>query len=294
MTYLLTAQSVQVYKVSLDESKIAKSHFKKSKYYLKSFTNKGETSNKDLEETVDKYLRKLNSKVSKDALWLNKPWIVPVESDSEADIILSGEYLYTSNSTVGEMVYKEKTGNPKLPYFVTNTENVVDLKIVFTFEYKDGSPTQTDTINIVKKSIKAPGKPFIPLGELEEKVTNHSNSKLHYYTSIRSGKKVALNFPKVKIKDKALKTEYASIKKLYKEGEYIEAGKVVKKVYEAQKTPELAHALGICYELIGNYPKAAEYYKIKTDFHANVRMKQNMALLDYVKSLGYEPEFKEL
>ncbi|MCT4589073.1 MAG: hypothetical protein N4A71_14720 [Carboxylicivirga sp.] len=291
---LVNAQSVQVYKVSLDEKKIANTHFTKTKYYLKSFKNTCSQQNKTLEETVEEYLKKSHWSVDEKKPWINQPWILPLENESDADIILSGTYNYTCKAIEGESVYKEKIGTQRLPYFVTSIENKVDLDIVFTFDYKDGSPSQTDTLSWHKKSLRAPGKKFTPLDELEQDVTKYAVSKIKFYTNLKSSDKVVLNFPKVKFKDKALKTKYASIKTLYKERKYLDAANLINSLYQQQPSPDLAHALAISYELIGNFPKAAEYYKIKTDFHANVRMKQNNKLLDYAKSLGYEPTFIDL
>ncbi|MCT4644471.1 MAG: tetratricopeptide repeat protein [Carboxylicivirga sp.] len=291
----LNAQSISAYKVSLNEEKIATTHFTKSKYYLKSFKNNGTQENKTLEETVNNYLKKYHWPLDEQKPWIKQPFILPVKNESDADIILSGTYKYTSQTTEGEAVYTENRGNHGLPYFVTSATNKADLLVIFTFKYKDGSPSQTDTFAIAQKSVKTPGKSYTPLDILEKQVTSYVVDKIKYYNSnIKSSKKAAFNFPKIKFKDKALKLKYASIKDLYKKRNYIDAAKVIKELYDKQPSPELAYALALSYELIGNFPKAAEYYKIKTDFHANVRMKKNMALLNYAKNIGYEPTFIEL
>ncbi|TKG95761.1 tetratricopeptide repeat protein [Puteibacter caeruleilacunae] len=290
----VAAQSVQVYRVSLDESTAASTPFTKTKYYLKSFENKGTQTNKVLEETVENYIKNLHFPIDDQKPWINQPWIVPVANESEADIILKGEYIYTCQAVEGETKFRESATKARLPYFVTSTENKADISVVFTFEYKDGSPTKTDTIASAQRSLRAPGKKYTPLDVLDEKVTKAVVREIKYYTNVRSSDKVVLNFPKVKLKDKSLKAKYASIKDLYKARKYVEAAKVVKELYDQQPSPELAHALGISYELIGNFPKAEEFYKIKTDFHANVRMKKNKALLDYATSIGYTPIYIDL
>lgn len=288
------AQSVQTTQLTLDIEKTKTSCFTKSKYYFKSFNRTGEKALPALEESIEKNLISLSSaETNGGSYWMYKDWSYPVAEEAEADFTLSGEYIYNSGVNVGETVYHEKAGSVRLPYFVTAKEHKADIDVIFTFEYKDGSPSRKDTLSVHKKSIEKPGKSYYSTEKLEEQMERMIVAKVNSYKEFIDGKKVQINFPKVKIKDKALKAEYESIKGLLKDGDYQKAGSIVKKAYESNSTPEISQALGICYELVGNYPKAAEYYKALPNFHINTRMKKNNAILDFATSIGYEPEFIE-
>jgi len=288
----ILAQSVVTTAVTLNEEKAQQSCFTSSRFYLKSFSRGGEKALPLLEETVEKELISTDqSKASN--YWQYQPLVFPVGSEVEADYTISGTYYYDSGISTGESVYHEKTGALRLPYFVTAKKHYANLDIIFTFVYKDGSPTRKDTISIHKESVETPGKKYYDVSKLEAQLEEMIKAKLHYYTNLMDYKQIQINFPKVKIKDKAIKAEYQSIKDLLKDGEYEKAGKIVKKAYEANPTPELSQALGICYELVGNYPMAEEYYKALPNFHIKTRMKKNMALLEKVQSMGFEPQFIE-
>ncbi len=283
------AQSVVTTCVSLDQEAIANSKFTSSKYYFKSFSRSGEKAFPELDKKIEE---KLMHPAPKETYWMYKSWINPVVDEADADYTISGEYFYTSGTVVGETVYKEKTAVHPIPYFVTAKEHRADIDVIFTFKYKDGT-VQKDTLSDHRKSVEKPGKSYYSTEKLELQLRDMILAKVSGYKSLVDYKEVAINFPKIKIKNKALKAEYDGIKPLLKEGEYTQAGAIVKKIYEAEKTPELSQAVGICYELVGNYDKAAEYYKAMPDFHIKVRMKNNIAVLDYAKSIGYEPEFIE-
>ncbi len=263
----LNAQYV-VRQYSLKQNKVEKAIFTSTKIYLESFINKGQKPSDIVEKTVQKHFKYNEKSDDTNMCWVQKSWLTPVAQKSEADIIISGEYELISTTTA-------------------ENKSKATFTVIFTFNYTNGSPVKKDTIKINQSYTDQ----NLPLEKVEDNVSNRMKNRIAYYTRMVSSKKVNINFPKVKIKDKALKEEYATIKELMKKGEYVKVGKIVKKLYQTQKSPELALILGICYEILGNYPKADEYYKIKPDFHAKVRMKNNMKILTFAKSIGYEPEY---
>ena len=286
-------QSVNTTQLTLDQEKAANTCFSKSKYYFKSFNRIGEKALPTLEETIEQKLVSTTNAEENNNYWMYKDWAYSVADESQADYTISGEYDYNSGITIGESLYFETLGKIRLPYFISTKENRADLELIFTFDYKDDSPNRKDTLCVHKKSISIPGNKFYRVEQLEAQLEGAIRTKINNYKELINGKEVQINFPKVKIKDKGLKAEYATINKLLKDGEYEKAGSIVKKVYEANKTPELSQALGICYELVGNYPQATEYYKALPDFHIRARMKKNMALLEQATAMGYVPEFIE-
>jgi len=289
----ILAQNVRTNQLTLDQNKVENSCFTKSKYYFKSFNRIGDKPLPSLETAIEKALVTVKEADEKSRYWMYQDWVYSVKDEADADYTITAEYDYNSGIIIGETVYKEKQGNIRLPYFVTAKEHRADLDIYFTFNYKDGTPSRKDTISVHKKSVEKPGASYYSVEKLEKQLEGMMKAKVAHYKEFINSSEIQINFPKVKIKDKALKTEYASINSLLKEGEYEKAGSIVKKAYEANPTPELSQALGICYEIVGNYPKAAKYYEALPNFHIKVRMKKNMAVLDFAKSLGFTPEYIE-
>lgn len=281
------AQSVEVRKYYL-ESGYETYKPMRHKFYLKSFVNKGSEKHEHTEQYIQKYFKdgSLCNEATNE-IWLHQGLFCAVANESEADVVISGIYKYTSGATVFEKRMTEKSETIRLPYFEDLTKNAAELTIVMSFSYKDGTPLVTDTIEITKASEKK------SLGELEEDIDKAVKYKIAYYRDAVEVKNQYINLPKVKIKDKALKEEFATVKGLLKDGELVQAGTICKKVHNIVNSPASSVMLGICYELVGNYPKANEYYKAQPDFHIKARMNKSMKLLEYAKSIGYEPEFIE-
>ena len=116
------------------------------------------------------------------------------------------------------------------------------------------------------------------LERCEKKLVLVSDKLFRFY----SADYVWYKFQKVKTKDKTLKEELKGASDMLAAGEIYKLGSLYKRIYEADKTNKsAAFNLAMCYELIGNYPKAQEYYSVMPDFHANVRMKENNLLSNY-------------
>ncbi len=278
---------------SLDAEKLQNSPFKSSAYFLQSFENAGDTPDPLLEQMIDRYWRQQvdDPQIS----WLVRSWCCPVETESEAAVLISGSYVYSYGTDAHETVYRESVsaGSPTIPYFTSEKTNYADLMVILNFSYTDGSPAVSDTLHLRKESVLKPGKSYFKVDQLVKQLEDETRSAIGGYRFFVDRKTALLNLPSVKIKDKALREDYKSLKSLLQEGEYMEAGKLARKLYQAEQIPELSVALGMCYELVGNFPKAQEYYAAKPDFHIKVRMKKNMEMLEAAQRLGYHPEFIE-
>jgi len=285
-----TVQHIPVF----DEEKAQNSIFTKGDYYLESINCVDEEKNDQVEEIINKVFAYSEEKLSVDnANWVFDKWVKSLAFKGEAKSFLNVDYSYSRGSKVTEVRQKEKSGNPRLPYFVVTKVNFVELEVVLTLDYADGSPTVYDTIYYEKQSKIIPGKKYYTIEALDEYAMMNLSNALNGQLDFVKSKEVQFVFPKVKIKDKELKAAYKQVKDLLKDGQLKEAGKIAKQVYEAEKKPEQAQALGLCYELVGNYPKAAEMFKIQSDFHINVRMKKDMRMLEFAESIGYKPDFVE-
>ncbi len=280
------AQTFTVNKRFLNEKAVERNIMRPT-YYFSGIKNVGKTARPDAEEAAKNYF----TKKKESEIWFEQQFFNHVDNSAKADLVISGKYSYTA-------VTKENRNENELNILETVTRfHKAHLQVILTYEYNDGSPTFIDTINIYRTITQEPGPACknMTLQLAEDEIKDLiKDCKYGYLTDVINKEEIWFNFPKIKIKDQNLKAEFAAAEQQLKDGRYKEAGEYFKKVHESVNTPESSQALGLCYELIGNYPKATEYFKAKPDFHINTRMKKNMKLLEYAKSIGIEPEFLEL
>jgi len=99
---------------------------------------------------------------------------------------------------------------------------------------------------------------------------------------------VTYEFEKIKEKDKTFKEDIKNARKLIKDDNIKEAGALYKKIYDGTNDVNAALNTAMCYEMIGNYTKAKEYYE-KTGNQKNVdRIIQLIAVRDLYIKLGRE------
>jgi len=272
----------------------------RSKIFYKPLNNTGINNDINIDSIVYHYIENLANKTygsSKKAmnsnLWLLSPLFSMTENENEADVIIDGTYHLDKVIQSTEKLLYESSSNfaSPIPYFEIESINMVDLNIILNYKYKNNIVTETIFIaHESKRSHRAKQKTINELVLKCNKSLKLSlydkfdfiNRKVHYY-----------KFPKVKIKDKVLKEEYKNAKDLLKNGDIIKLGNFYKRVYNNNKTKEAAYCLGACYELIGNFPKAQEYYKQMPDFHTKTRMKNSMLLYDYLLEIGTKLQLQE-
>ncbi|MFW6249052.1 MAG: hypothetical protein ACOC4J_04705, partial [Bacteroidota bacterium] len=200
---------------------------------------------------------------------------------------LSGEYVYNNNSEVIEKKFLERSTSyaSRVPYFEIRVKNSADLNLVFHFTYKDGT-SATDTVKHEEFSETSDKGEVKSQVVLEENTLKEVRNTLYHYTNIIDYENYWVKMPKIKIKDKELKSQYKGMSKYLKERKVRELGAFYMKLYEDKQSQELAQCIGICYELIGNYEKAEQYYKGLNDFATNIRMKDQIELDNYIRDLG--------
>lgn len=283
-------QQTEAYKRYLDESKLANNNMRAT-FCLKSFTNEGVLELPAIETFIKSHFTEGYER-DENKPWMYQSFYTPVAETEDPQVIITGTYVYTKTIDENEKVVREKSGNPALPYIMLTTNYMAEISIALNYQYQDGSSIK-DTIAVSKnKTVKLGDEP-ITFDKLEKSLIGSTEHQIKQLTACSKGDKTWLKFPKVKVKDKALKEELGTVSKLLKDGEYSKAGAIYKKIFEAKETPEASVALAMCYELVGNYPKAKELYKAKPDFQINSRMKKSMKLLEYAQSIGYEPTFIE-
>lgn len=226
--------------------------------------------------------------------WCTTALLQIAEDKAKAKVVVGGTYTLNKENVVEEKLLKEKSSSfgVKIPYKEIRITNKVNLEVVHAFTYPDGKVT-TDTIVESAESMLKPGKELKSLDELTEKVEKAYASELYSYFVFIATEKYYYKFMKLKIKDKALKEEYKTASKLMNNGDIKELGKLFIKLNEASPSNEASHCIGMCYELLGNFPKAQEYYKKMPDFPTKTRMKKQMAAHDYLLELGFEITYED-
>jgi len=269
--------------------------------HLKTFINKGKTCNLDIQKILDEKFAQPygdygsgNKKTRNVNAWSQQNFFVPVKDQAEADVIISGTYNYNKETVVEEKILKEKSNNfaSRIPYSETRTTNKVELSVIINFKYKDNSST-TDTINLSYNSEGGKANIFESPDELEQKCIKSFRSNITKYFKIIKCDDLWYKFTKIKIKDKALKEEFKNARELLDTKKVKELGALYKKIYNLKKTKEVAHCIGMCYELLGNYPKAQEYYKQMPDFATKVRMKNQLKVFKYLQELNMTLKLEE-
>lgn len=272
------AQQGECYKRSL-KSKTPLRH----KIFIGEFENKGTNNDVDFGEIVREKLNEQRHSIFTKDLQI----FVPVDSKDEADVIVSGEYVYNNNTEVIEKPFMERSTSyaSRIPYFEIRVKNSADLNFVFQFEYKDGT-TAFDTLYHEDSSETSDKREIKSQVVLEEETIKTLGRRIWDYKNIVDSEKFWVKMPKVKIKDKEMKSQYKEMRKYVEEKKFKELGAFYKKLYEQKPSDELAQCIGICYEMLGNFEKAQEYYDGASDFAINMRMKDHMELYNYLLEIG--------
>lgn len=269
-TLAVSAQSFKAFKM-----KPAKLYWGEYNIYFDGFTNSGDAEFDDCTKAFQEVFTKQYS-------WPNNMYNV-VESKDEADIVVSGSYKFTPDEImeIKEKLKTESGTRFPLKYTVNSYRQVNRVDFTLDIKVSDiaGKELESYQLNdsIVSKAsseVKLPRIGF-SIEQLKEKMLKRTPNTIHNRYYIRKSE-VWVKFMKVKIKDKALKEEFQLVKDYLNDGDFMAAGKIYKKIYESGKSPEAAFNTAMCYEFVGDYAKAAEFYKIKFDFASKLRMKENM------------------
>jgi len=290
----LFAQKEEFYVASLKQTTLLRG----PKIYFEPLENRADDSfvdvNQSLQELVEKRTQIAAESGAGNRLVLGGLFTNATEKET-ADVVISGYYKAKSGSSREEYALRETgqhIGNP-IPYFEWRKTNYANLLVVLTFTYADGT-MQQDSLWADESDLQRAGRKLMPVSDLEEIVTKQFKKAFYYQFNFIEMERRWIDFPTVRVKDKALKAEYKAAKDLIKSYQIVELGRLYKKLYEAENTDEAAIGLGLCYEILGNYPAAAALFEGRTDFHIKARMKKEVALYDYLKEIGANLNLIEL
>ncbi len=204
-----------------------------------------------------------------------------------ADVIVSGHYIAQSGSERDERAFVESgthIGSP-IPYFEWRITNRATLDVVLSFTYPDGNVAY-DSIRIVEESEQRAGRKPSSVKNLEESCAKTFQNAYYYQFNFIESEKRWIDFPRVRVKDRQLKEEYKQVNSWLKGNELVKLGQLYKKIYDAEGSDEAAVCLGLCYELLGNYPAAEQLLEGRSDFHIKARLRKELQLYHYLREIG--------
>ncbi|MEA3495040.1 MAG: hypothetical protein U9R42_03285 [Bacteroidota bacterium] len=209
--------------------------------------------------------------------------------NKDADYLIEGKYKIVTNKSKAqtEMSATETSdASNKIPYVYykyTASSNASINGVIHIKETKTGkiikeipiNETKSDTkSNYLKSpSIKSPDR-LLP--SMKSKIVNNFSSLIAPQYKV-----ITYKFPKLKTKDKGYKKELKTINKSIKvfadKGEITEMAKLYFKIQQKEDSQKVQECLGKCFEIIGNYTKAQEYYT------ASGSKKDLNRILDFIK-----------
>lgn len=269
---------------------------KGNKVFLTPVKNLGNTSQSSIDEAIIKEFKEIfkhfSSTPSKGAVnfnaWSLKPLFAETSNKEEASTIIGISFQETINESKEDLLYYERGSFPggAIPYYETKQTNSSSIEVIIDYRYSDKS-THSDTLFAKKESISKEGKKLKPtealISDCKTEIINELSKQLDFITR----EDIWYKFKNVKTSDKELKEALKQIESQLASGDIKTPGKTYRRIFEADKqNKEAAYNTGICYELLGNYRKAQEYYEYLPDFHTKVRMKTSITLLEYLEQAG--------
>jgi tetratricopeptide (TPR) repeat protein len=237
---------------------------------------------------------------------LYNPWFTTklyeiVNSENQADIILGGSYKLTAQQDTSAKIHSDTTW-----VFDNGTVNKKPLTY-FYFEYQNKGKISVNGQIIAKRNgqvidkhdfsdkLEGTKRSFLnkPKGSsidsLVKKITARTaNSKKNLYSPEFVLEKY--NFKNVKTKNKAYKSELKSQMKIVKANlksrNLNAAAKILFQLNEKESSDNLYYNLGLCYELIGNTKKAAQFYEKSGNSSGIKRINRLMQTEKLIESLG--------
>ncbi|MBI9066869.1 MAG: tetratricopeptide repeat protein [Salinivirgaceae bacterium] len=262
----------------------------------------GESFGKALKTQLDKETIGQKSGTKCFNPWYTTKLYKTADGESQADFIISGSYAINGDesktSTVNSSKEKlEGLSKPVTYYYYSYTaSSKASLVGSIVVTKKDGSKT----IEIPLKGDKSKSETGYLKKESVASVSSFarelSKKQIATYQSMFSPTFDEKNyrFKNVKTKDKVLKKEFKAnekaIKNQLKADNLHEAAKLYLELESKEKSENLSYNIGMCYELIGNFTKALEYYNNAGDKGALKDINELIKLKTTFESLGLKVE----
>ncbi len=304
----LFAQDLETYKLQLPDIILEKGG---PIYVLTLTDNTQEEMSNDLSEKFQKEMLRglqaeglaFNSKLPNFNPWMRTNLYSTTDNKDEATYVISGDYSFT---TKHEKSYNEKsaaTSSDSLPFVYyefseKSSANIVGNVIVADVETnseianipysKELSDEKTKIMQQV--SVKSP-ESFISSLSMD-----FIKAFRYRFSAVKATYKY--DFPKIKPDNKDLKKEFReykrNLKDLADEGKLKEMFNMYVEIQQKEDSPEVNESIGMCYEILGNYSKAKEYYDKCDNAESKNRLNEQIATQNKLRDLGFtidEPEF---
>ncbi|MFP4665011.1 MAG: hypothetical protein ACLFM1_11345 [Bacteroidales bacterium] len=237
--------------------------------------------------------------------WMTTKMYETTENEEEANYIITGEYEYKTNTNKGHKAHKteEMLEDDKLPihfyeYSVSSSANLSGkIQIVdnnsdeivkeYTFSKDKGD---SESKYMKKPRLTSPANFF----------SNLNNAVIADYRYILNPVKreYKYNFPRLIPDDKKYRKPFRKkrreLRKLDNDDNVKEMAKVIFEMQELEDNKDVNLAIGMCYEIIGNYTKANKYYEVSGDSDALARIKEQIQIRDQLEEFGVEITEPEL
>jgi len=297
LTLMIFALTVSAQKVAFTSYQLEHPiKLKGGKILFNPLKNNGKETSIDINGYVQQALDKKFKPVSGSPetnpfVWVTKPWFEKATNAKEASVVVSGSFKISAETEIEQHQFYETwsaLSNP-IPYFEVRPKNKVVAEVIISYQYTDKT-MDYDTISYNEESERKAGRRMKGLMDMVKTCENTLKYEINNCFHLVNYEEAKYQLEKVKISDKALKEEWKGSGDLLKDHDIMKLGNLCKRIYEDSPSKEAAFNLGICYERVGNYPKATEFYKKMPEFHTIARMKKQLILFDYLHEIGVETE----
>jgi tetratricopeptide (TPR) repeat protein len=225
------------------------------------------------------------------------------ENEADAKYVITGEYSSSSSSSTTSKEYitaeTSSSNDPKIPFvfyeYTSTTAGSVNGKLT-VFQSSSNQivkeypfeKSNSDSKSQYLKSIKSTSKSSLLKKSKDQAISQHILAFSPYFNVY------TFNFENIKSDDKDYNKELRKQRKELKD--YANAGQLEKLalVYidmltkDIKNTEDLHYNLGMCYEMLGNFTKAKEYYDKSTNSEAIKRINTLIQYRDIYETLGIE------
>lgn len=221
----------------------------------------------------------------------------------EADYIINGDYEYIKNAKKSyiEDTTTDKSNNIPVVYYRYSANNATQVKgkilvtdtkankIIYNFPF---STTKSDSKTLIMK------EPTVKTTSALRKEANNTAINTYQYKFSPYLTEIKYHFPRIKPDNKDLRKEFKSSRKTLKDqaevGDIKAIAETLRKLQAKEDSDDIHEALGICYELIGNYTKAKEEYMTSKNKDCVDRINSQILTRDALAKLGVQITENEL
>ena len=241
--------------------------------------------------------------------WYTNRLYSVVNSESEANYIIAGNYLIIASSNHQATEIKETTKSNKIPYYFYEHRNTAVANLQATLIVKDASSsTVIKTIPFSDKKSKNKTRYIHDDGPLnadryidviaKKTIRGYSGiftpiyvSKKYSFKKVKANKK-SMEKADFKATKKDLKTKQKALKVLAEQGKIKDMGAAYLKFAamgdKIKNMDKVNTNIAYCYELIGNYTKANDYYSKVNDKKSLEQLTKLIEVQQMMKKMGID------